>query len=421
MCIIDPASITLCASLSCAAIGTTYLISNIKKIPHPSECGCIGRFYRMTGAHSHDPLDLIFEFHEAVDYLENGKYFLEVTSGRFKYRTQPVNVRHGEKLNVHVRQCDDFVTIELHQKHIARSSEHGTLRISVLEEILSGRPPKKRKYTLIHKDQASTKLTLSIYKMDSNITAMNITPLTLQVLIQAQQEGNIMEEDMLNSLDEMEDTEKLKYFSKVITGPLKKMNTVKTGYTEYFFKPFEISPGCWDWCFWDSIEKYKAGARQDGNIGFLSISLVIPDTSNRKRFLMRYHTRNGPLQIFFKTVDRDRDIWIDGLKEFIQKATEVFHANPTFKILKKKNKAVAVTKDLDPSPKYEDVRRFRLEDKQDSSNDDGFYENDDDSEGNENKKRGTHTVPSPVSAGLSEVAKFKKNLQIMELNMYRQT
>lgn len=54
----------------------------------------------------------------------------------------------------------------------------------------------------------------------------------------------------------------------------------------------------------------------------MAISLVLPDKYDRNTFYVRYHNHQGVHDLFFRRVDRDRNLWSDGLYEFIEKLRE---------------------------------------------------------------------------------------------------
>ncbi|AFZ79088.1 hypothetical protein BEWA_019330 [Theileria equi strain WA] len=306
-----------------------------------------------------------------------------------------------QKVNVHIRQCDDKIDISLCKKGRWSYTSCGTVTISVEEEILAQNVPKRRTYTLVHDNKSASKLAMTIYKMDENIATMEITPLTLQVLIQSQLEGNVLEEEMLRGLEEMSDTERLRYFAIVISGPLKKMNSIGKKWTEYFFKPLEISPGYWEWCYWKSLEKYESGEECLGGFSFLAISVIVPDPKERRNFYIRYHNEDGEHGMIFKRVDRDRNVWTDGLFEFVERVREVYLKNPKFRNLKKAKKRIIRCKDLDPGVRFEDICKEVKSD---------------DSKPNLNT---THTVMSPVNLITPEKKTLRDNIQIMASNMYK--
>ena len=60
----------------------------------------------------------------------------------------------------------------------------------------------------------------------------------------------------------------------------------------------------------------------------MAISLVLPDKYDRHCFYLRYHDMMGVHDLFFKRVDRDRNLWSDGLFEFIEKLREYLEKHP---------------------------------------------------------------------------------------------
>lgn len=78
---------------------------------------------------------------------------------------------------------------------------------------------------------------------------------------------------------------------------------------------------CWQVCT-------QSGAKKKGGYSFLAISLVLPDKYDRNTFYVRYHNHQGVHDLFFRRVDRDRNLWSDGLYEFIEKLREYLEKSP---------------------------------------------------------------------------------------------
>ena len=72
----------------------------------------------------------------------------------------------------------------------------------------------------------------------------------------------------------------------------------------------------------------QSGAKKKGGYSFLAISLVLPDKYDRNTFYVRYHNHQGVHDLFFRRVDRDRNLWSDGLYEFIERLREYLEKSP---------------------------------------------------------------------------------------------
>ncbi|ORM42347.1 uncharacterized protein BXIN_1135 [Babesia sp. Xinjiang] len=349
---IEPQTVGCCAVGCCAIAATSYLANNISKIPHPSECGCIGGIYRIVGLHSHDPFDIILEIHEAHSGIDSGKYYVEVEAGRKTYRTQTVSAKDGqlhvhEKLRVHVRQCDDAIFVKLYKQQLMRDHLCGELKLSATHDLMAEKPAKRRWFTMVHENHSATRMKVSIYRMSEEVAARELSPLMLQAIIEAEQDGKSIEEDLIEELERMDDYAKLRFYSKVISGPLKKMNTFGRKWTTLYFKPLEISNGNWEWCAWNTREDYDAGLEAIETYPFLSISVVVADPTNSNCFYVKYHKDGGDFGLLFKRVDRNRDVWADSLYEFIERTREIYFKNPNKGKLKISHKNVKRCKDFE--------------------------------------------------------------------------
>ena len=72
----------------------------------------------------------------------------------------------------------------------------------------------------------------------------------------------------------------------------------------------------------------QAGEKKKGGYSFLAISLVLPDKYDRNTFYVRYHNYQGVHDLFFRRVDRDRNLWSNGLYEFIERLREYLEKSP---------------------------------------------------------------------------------------------
>ncbi|EDO07941.1 hypothetical protein BBOV_III003780 [Babesia bovis T2Bo] len=357
---IDPQAVGCCAVGCCALAAGHYIANNLSKLPHPSECGCIGGIYRLVGLHDHDSLDIILELHEAAGYIESGKYYFVVEAGRTSYRSLDIISKDGklqihEKMKVHVRQCDDYITLMLYKRQLMRDVLCAELKLSVVNDLMAERLAKRRWFSMVHDSRTSTKIMVSIYQISDEMASRDLSPLALQAIIEAQQDGTMMEEDIIEELENMDDYAKLRFYSKVISGPLKKMNTFGSKWTMFYFKPLEISNGNWEWCAWHSREDYDAGLEAVETYPFLSISVVVADPSNTNCFYIKYHNNGEDFGLLFKRVDRGRDVWSDSLYEFIQRVRDIYFKNPNREKFKISHKRVKRSKHLELSQVSEEI------------------------------------------------------------------
>ncbi|GIX61687.1 uncharacterized protein BcabD6B2_11220 [Babesia caballi] len=352
MFVIDPQTLGCCAVGCCAVAAANYVSNNLAKVPHPSECGCIGSIYRIAGIHTHDPFDVILEIHEAINGISAGTYYLEVEAGRNAYRTQKIttkdcHLRVHEKLKVHLRQCDDAIAIKLYKRNMVRSQICATLVLSAAGDLMAEKLARRRWFTMTHENRSVTRVKISIYRVSEDIAARELSALTLQAILEAQQDGSEIEEELLDELDGMDDCAKLRFFSKVISGPLKRMNTFGRKWSTYYFKPLEISAGNWEWCAWNSLDDYNIGLEAVEAYPLLAISVVVPDPTNASCFYVKYHKEGDEFGLLLKTVDRNRDVWSDSLYEFVERSREIYFKSPNNRRLKISHKSVKRSKDLE--------------------------------------------------------------------------
>ncbi|GFE53013.1 transmembrane protein, putative [Babesia ovis] len=232
-----------------------------------------------------------------------------------------------------------------------------------MNDLMAERLAKRRWFTMINESRTSTRIKVSIYKMSEEMASRELSPLTLQAIIEAQQDGSTIEEDLIEEIERMDDHAKLRFYAKVISGPLKRMNTFGKKWTTYYFKPLEISKGNWEWCAWHSREDYDAGLEAVETYPLLSISVVVADPTNPNCFYVKYHKGGGDFGLLFKRVDRNRDVWSDSLYEFIQRTRDIYFKTPNRERVKISHKRVKRCKslevyndDLDTIEKHEEIK-----------------------------------------------------------------
>ncbi|XP_952491.1 uncharacterized protein TA12010 [Theileria annulata] len=428
MCIIDPSSIFACATLGCGVLSTAYLASNINKIPHPSECGLIGRLCLMTKIHSHEPLELTIKFKNATSEFGKGNYFIEVVSGRFKYATDYFKPKNNElvlnvDLPVHLRQCDDHITINLYKHHLMKNKLWGTLKLT-LDNILN--IPRQRRYTL--EGSPPTHIFFSINRFGSDLVEEMESPLKKYALIELQNDG---EKDvqgyMSKYLNNSSENKKLRFYSSAVSGELEIMNDLTINYKEFYFKAIELTSGYWVWCYWKNREDYKNKKEEKGYIPIRSISLVKKDRKKNDRFYVRYQDMRGYNQEFFaKSINRDRNSWVDCLNEFIQMARTVFENTDRYQLLKLQlnSEPNAFKKVMGASPRFKLVgldsgsSEEDYKDENPDFNSDDLYNKIGENSDEEDLKYPDKSEDSQYTSLENNI--LKSNIKFMESNLYRQ-
>eukprot|EP00917_Polyrhabdina_sp_WS-2016_P024595 GHVP01053168.1.p1 GENE.GHVP01053168.1~~GHVP01053168.1.p1 ORF type:complete len:189 (+),score=23.77 GHVP01053168.1:477-1043(+) len=159
------------------------------------------------------------------------------------------------------------------------------------------------RYTLKRDGKNSVKIQMSFLRVDSDIEEQT-NSLIEQAVVAAQMEATKNGEKFILDLDSMTDKERIVFFSRILEGRLK-MN--------------QGSGGRWTWAYWSSKSAFLSGEKAIGEIPLLAISTVLPDNNDRHQFYVKYYDNKGPRDVFFRRVDRDRNLWSDGLYEFIEK------------------------------------------------------------------------------------------------------
>eukprot|EP01068_Selenidium_serpulae_P015191 Selendium_serpulae@DN6184_c0_g2_i2.p1 len=102
----------------------------------------------------------------------------------------------------------------------------------------------------------------------------DVSPLMAQALIQAQYDAEAEGKHVDVNLMSMDEKERLKFFSRVLEGPLMRMTSVG-GWQENYFKAVEVRSNIWEWRYWKSKTSCTTGQSKAGSIPILSISVVL--------------------------------------------------------------------------------------------------------------------------------------------------
>lgn len=99
---------------------------------------------------------------------------------------------------------------------------------------------------------------LSFHRLDTahvNLGEYQMSPLIHQALLHAQYEAESRGEPLKIDINNMSDLQRLRFFSKVLEGPLKLMSSVGGSWIPLYFKATERRSGKWEWQYWDSKEE----------------------------------------------------------------------------------------------------------------------------------------------------------------------
>lgn len=81
-----------------------------------------------------------------------------------------------------------------------------------------------------------------------------LSPLLHQALLHAQYEAESRGDTLRIDFRNFSDLQKLRFFSKVLEGPLKKMGGIGAGWQPIYVKAVEKKSGKWEWRYWRSKE-----------------------------------------------------------------------------------------------------------------------------------------------------------------------
>ncbi|CBZ55369.1 hypothetical protein NCLIV_057920 [Neospora caninum Liverpool] len=336
---------------ACCGIVDSCFRHMTKGMPHPTECGCLGSLFFYLGLHDHQKFNLLVEIHELDRVPKSSSLFVTVEAGRWSTTSQVVKTKGQnqrvileERLMVHIRQVDKEMKLSLFKKGMLKTTRLANLVLKVKEDMIDKKFPQRTWYPMkVENGKSNPRINLSLHRMDANLPT-NQSPLVQQAMLIAQQEADEKGEELKLDLSKMSQKERLTFFSRVLEGPLEWLSRGRNACMEFYYKAVEVKPGVldrftasqgtwtelyfkavevktdrWEWCYWESAAACKEGKEKEGSIPFLAISLVLPDRKDRNVFYVRYHDKDTQHDVFFRRVDRDRNLWSDGLYEFIEK------------------------------------------------------------------------------------------------------
>lgn len=305
----------------CAALGAAVYAFR-KRIPHPTEFALIGCCFLRGGCHEHEAMNIIIEVHDAENVPIGGAVYAYAEAGRFDVQSGSAKVKDKraeifERMNLHVRQKDPDLTLSLWQKGLVGSVSLGTVKLNLVRDIINRDWPQEQWYTIEKDGRMTCRVKLSFHRVD----AYNATPLLEYALIKANRAALERGEPVPAQIDfeSLEPTEQLNFLSSVLEGPLKVMGSF--GWKSLYFKPTCKTPGRWFWRGWKDKQEAVGNVKKPTmSIPLFAVTKVVSDKRNRQQFIVSWrHSDGSDETLLFNRVDRDRDIWSEGLYEFVKR------------------------------------------------------------------------------------------------------
>ncbi|KAH0477959.1 MAG: uncharacterized protein KVP18_001269 [Porospora cf. gigantea A] len=332
------------------ASAAAFIVLMWRRIPHPAEYECIGRPLRMTGIHKHLPYDLIFEIaFVKLSAMKTADYYITIECGRFDVSTQVTTLdvdgkaNFFERLTIRLRQMDDHVKLTLFRRGVMGLSNTlvGTMQFNWEPDLAPDAFPRDKSYHWTKDGKRSVDtVVMSLMK----VSALNQKPANAVdqlAVIEARKRGKD-----ISSLDEVPPQERLQLYANCIEGPLEVLRPLKPP-KAFYFKAQRLKSGKYSWMMYADREAAEAKTQHLDQVPLLSISLVLADPANRHQFYVKYLTKDGVKELFLKRIDRDRDLWSEGLYGFIEKYREVLHQSKT-----KKRKGDEEAEEAEASPQF---------------------------------------------------------------------
>ncbi|SCO65648.1 conserved Plasmodium protein, unknown function [Plasmodium vivax] len=349
----DPHNFLYVGGCFLASVCTLCVCRNRDLFPHISENKPIGQLYRLLNIHKYESFNIIIQIHHInlkVGDDDNSKYIVHLKIGnRYSYThyyKQYLNKVHiEERKNMVVKQNNDTIRIEVYKKGTLKNTFIGSADLHIYTDIVKKLFPCNMYFNIANKNQIVATACLSFHYI--NLDCINkedqiYTSLFIETIIAVQKNqsrNNEMIEKLINEgvehFDAIKETDvsstiyknisslaiedKIRLFCKNLNGHLLHSNFyIKRFYSKYFFY-MHFFKGKFYWCYYNE----EADAKVDKNrVGYIRLEYVVnvySDVYSHKYFYIKYRKKREKKEnyLYLKTVDKDRNIWVNIIHDFI--------------------------------------------------------------------------------------------------------
>ncbi|KNA01427.1 hypothetical protein PVNG_01869 [Plasmodium vivax North Korean] len=251
----------------------------------------------------------------------------------------------NERKNMVVKQNNDTIRIEVYKKGTLKNTFIGSADLHIYTDIVKKLFPCNMYFNIANKNQIVATACLSFHYI--NLDCINkedqiYTSLFIETIIAVQKNqsrNNEMIEKLINEgvehFDAIKETDvsstiyknisslaiedKIRLFCKNLNGHLLHSNFyIKRFYNKYFFY-MHFFKGKFYWCYYNE----EADAKVDKNrVGYIRLEYVVnvySDVYSHKYFYIKYRKKREKKEnyLYLKTVDKDRNIWVNIIHDFI--------------------------------------------------------------------------------------------------------
>ncbi|CRG98771.1 conserved Plasmodium protein, unknown function [Plasmodium relictum] len=350
---IDSHNLFYICSCFLGSVCTLCICKNRDLIPHISENKHIGQIYRFLNIHKYESFSVIIEIHHInlkFSDDEKKKYIIHLKIGNryaytHYYKEYQNKIHIEERKNMLVKQNNNVLRIEVYKKGTLKNTFFGSSDIHIYNDIIKKLFPNNIYFNLVNKNQIVANISLSFHYINLNCIKKDdqiYTSLFIETIIsvqKSQNKNNKKIEELINegkehfeaiketdvslniykNISSLAIEDKIHLFCKNLNGYLLYSNYyVKRYYYKYYFY-LHFFKGKFYWCYYND----ETDALVDNNrIDYIRLEYVVnvySDVYNHKYFYIKYKKKNEKKEnyLYLKTVDKDRNIWINVIHDFI--------------------------------------------------------------------------------------------------------
>lgn len=312
--------------LACCAIFGVYKCMNCRL----RDCGCMKRWFRVTGVDVFDDFELFVVAHEALYTASTHKLstFVRLSAGRQKVSTDASSRGiFQQPLSLFVEQGTDTILVELMD---SGSRVLANLKFNVAQDILNSKEAIREKlFTMKQKNKGliNPRIRLTIRKE----SAFEEEGLLANVVTGASPATNMLLRDQLekeasrhhqesSSGPPLSETELL---AKSCAGRLELFGDwgkIVSVFVAVLGPPQQKKHVLG---IWDDQQQYQKGARPKTEVDLMKVLSVQPDPARSEVFLLNYVKADKTRTLStFRRVDRSRDVWVEMISLLIKKLRE---------------------------------------------------------------------------------------------------
>ncbi|SPJ08349.1 conserved Plasmodium protein, unknown function [Plasmodium sp. DRC-Itaito] len=350
---LDTYNILYLGSCLLASVCTLCVCRNRELFPHISENKPIGQLYRLMKIHKYESFSIIIQIHHLNLKFgddENAKFIVHFKIGNryayTHYHKQYQNKVHiEERKNMVVKQNNNTLRLEVYKKGTLKNTFFGSAEIHIYSEIVKKLFPCNVYFNITNKNQIVGTACLSFHYINLDCIKKDdqiYTSLFIETIISVQKNQTKNNEKIEKLIDEGKEhfqaiketdisstiyknisnlalEDKIRLFCKNLNGYLLHSNFyIKRFYNKYYFY-LHFFKGKFYWCYYNE----EADAKMDKNrVGYVRLEYVVnvySDVYSHKYFYIKYRKKNERKEnyLYLKTIDKDRNIWVNVIHDFI--------------------------------------------------------------------------------------------------------